>query len=157
VTAEVLAVIKQGVSLLVGTCDAVRTPHSTRATGLHIHEDGSRATVYLPEVTSRHTVSDVAVNPRVALLVSQPLSLTSFQLKGAVLSVGLAPEAARPLVEEYLSSFAHVLEAVGMPFEVVTMLSHWPSIALELSIDELYVQTPGPGAGSPLPQAVKKK
>ena len=106
--------------------------------------------MYLPTATSRNTVTDVTENPRVAILVSQPLSHRSLQLKGAVMRLGPAPDDARPFIEAYLSSFARVLETVGMPYEVVMMISHWPSVALELRLDELYLQTPGPGAGTRL-------
>jgi hypothetical protein len=147
---ELIAFLEQGVSLLVGTCDASLTPHSLRATGVRVHDDHRHVTLYLPEVTSRNTVTDVAANPRVAVLASQPLDHRSFQLKGAVTRVGPAPDEARPLVEEYLAGFARVLELVGMPYEVVANLSHWPSVALEFRVEELYLQTPGPGAGARL-------
>jgi hypothetical protein len=147
---ELLDFIAQGVSLLVGTCDGAQVPHAMRAVGLQIHDDRRHATVYLPEVTSRHTVTDVAVNPRVAVLVSQPLDHRSFQMKGAVIKVAPADEDARAVVEAYLAQFGRQLETVGMPFEVLNMLSRWPAVALELSIDELFLQTPGPGAGQRL-------
>jgi len=147
---ELIAFLAQGVSLLVGTCDASRTPHTLRATGVRVHDDRRHATVYLPAVTSRNTVTDVAANPRVAVLVSQPLDHRSFQMKGTVTRVGPAPPEAQAFIEEYLAGFARVLEVVGMPYEVVTNLSHWPSVALEFSVDDLYLQTPGPGAGARL-------
>lgn len=142
--------VEQGVSLLVGTCDAARVPHAMRAVGLQLHDDRRHATVYLPEVTSRHTVTDVAVNPRVAVLVSHPLDHRSFQMKGQVTKVSPASEGERAHVERYLERFARQLETVGMPYEVVGMLSHWPALALEFSVEELYLQTPGPGAGQRL-------
>lgn len=150
ISEDLVAFLAQGVSLLVGTCDASLTPHSLRATGVRIHADRRHATVYLPEVTSRNTVTDVTANPRVAVLVSQPLDHRSFQMKGRVTRVGPAPDDAQAFVEDYLAGFARVLEVVGMPYEVVTNLSHWPSVALEFSLDELYLQTPGPGAGARL-------
>lgn len=150
ISEDLVAFLAQGVSLLVGTCDATLTPHCTRATGVRIHPDRCHATVYLPEVTSRNTVTHVAVNPRVAVLVSQPLDHRSFQMKGSVVRVAPAPSEALAFIEAYLASFARVLETVGMPYEVVTNLSHWPSVALELQLEELFLQTPGPGAGARL-------
>lgn len=147
---ELIDFVAQGVSLLVGTCDASRVPHAVRAVGLRIHNNRRHATVYLPEVTARHTVADVAVNPRVAVMASQPLDHKSLQMKGVVSKVAPAAESDRAYVETYLSLFGRRLEVVGMPYEVVTMLSHWPAIALAFSIDELYLQTPGPGAGQRL-------
>jgi hypothetical protein len=142
--------LAQGVSLLVGTCDAAQVPHAMRAVGLQIHDDHRHATVYLAEVTSHHTVTNVAVNPRVAVFVSQPLDHRSFQMKGPVTQVSPANDAARAHVEAYLVRFGRQLELMGMPFEVVTMLSHWPAVALEFAVDELFLQTPGPGAGQRL-------
>ncbi|HEY6878909.1 MAG TPA: pyridoxamine 5'-phosphate oxidase family protein [Polyangiales bacterium] len=147
---ELIDFVAQGVSLLVGTCDAARVPHAARAVGLRIHDDRRHATVYLPEVTARHTVTDVAVNPRLAVMVSQPLDHKAFQMKGDVRKVSAAAETERELIETYLSLFGRRLEVVGMPYEVVTMLSHWPAVALEFSIEGLYLQTPGPGAGQRL-------
>jgi hypothetical protein len=147
---ELTDFIARGVSLLVGTCDAAQVPHAARAVGLRIHDDRCHATVYLPEVTARHTVTDVAVNARVAVLVSQPLDHRSFQMKGAVTKVSPAEEGARAFIEAYLGQFGRQLETVGMPFEVLNMVSRWPAVALEFSIDELFLQTPGPGAGQRL-------
>ncbi|HEX5658321.1 MAG TPA: pyridoxamine 5'-phosphate oxidase family protein [Polyangiales bacterium] len=147
---ELIDFIAQGVSLLVGTCDASQAPHAMRAVGIRIHDDRRHATVYLPEVTSRHTVTDVAVNPRVAVLVSQPTDHRSFQMKGSVTKVSPAGEPDRALIEAYLGQFGRQLETVGMPFDVVSLLSRWPAIALELQLEELYLQTPGPGAGQRL-------
>jgi Pyridoxamine 5'-phosphate oxidase len=147
---ELLEFVTEGVSLLVGSCDASQAPHATRAVGLRVHADRCHATVYLPEVTSRHTVTDVAVNPRVAVLVSQPLDHRAFQIKGAVTKVSPAVDGERQYVDAYLAAFALRLEGVGMSSEVISMISHWPAVALEFRIDELYLQTPGPGAGQRL-------
>ncbi len=147
---ELVDFVAQGASLLVGSCDAAQVPHAMRAMGLRIHDDRRHATVYLPEVTSRHTVTDVAVNPRVAVTASQPVDHKSFQMKGRVTKVSPATEAERAYVEGYLESYGRRLEAVGFPFDVVSMLSHWPAIALELQVEELFLQTPGPGAGQRL-------
>ena len=147
---EIAAFLAQGVSLLVGTCDAEREPESMRAVGLRVHPDRTRVTVYLPETTSQRTRSNLLVNARIAVLASYPLDHRSLQLKGAVVRVTLAEEAARPTIEAYLETFSSVLEVVGMPPEIVRMISHWPAFAVEFEVQELFVQTPGPGAGAPL-------
>ncbi len=145
---EVATFLTQGVSVLVGSCDASRVPGCMRAVGLKLHDDRRHATVYLPESTSRHTVTNVAENPRIAILTSYPPDHRSLQLKGNVTRVASAAASDQAFIEEYLSTFGRVLELLGMPHELVDRISHWPSVALEFRIEELYVQTPGPGAGA---------
>lgn len=118
--------------------------------GFRLHADRRHATVFLPELTTGATVAQLRENPRIAVLASYPLDHRSLQMKGSVRHITAAPERDRPYVQAYLAAFASVLEVVGMPYEVVTMVTHWPAIAVELAIEELYVQTPGPGAGQKL-------
>ena len=148
VTDELVAFLAQGVSVLVGTCDRAGVPACMRATGLLLTPDRQQATVYLPEVTSRNTVTNVRDNPRVAVYASYPLDHKSYQMKGPVLDVSPAPESARALIEAYVATWSSVLEVIGMPSEMARLLAQWPSVALTLRIDELYLQTPGPGAGA---------
>jgi len=125
-----------------------------RVVALRVHGDRRHATVYLPESTSLTTRAQLLVNARIALLASYPLDHRSLQLKGTVKRVGLAEPSALPTIEAYLETFASVLEVVGMPPELVRMVSHWPAFAVELEIEELFVQTPGPGAGNRLAGAL---
>jgi hypothetical protein len=121
-----------------------------RAVGLRVHPDRATATIYLPEATSQGTRANLLVNARIAVLASYPLDHRSLQLKGGVKRVTLAEEGALPAIQAYLETFASVLEVVGMPPELVRMVSHWPAFAVEFHVEELFQQTPGPGAGAPL-------
>jgi hypothetical protein len=145
---EIAAFLSQGLSTLVGTCSAARIPQCVRAVGIRLHAERTRAAVFLPAATSEKTVANLRDNPRIAVLASYPLDHRSLQLKGAVLGVAPAPESDRAYIDAYMSTFASVLEVVGMPYEVVTMVTHWPALTVEFAIEELYVQTPGPGAGA---------
>lgn len=145
---EIAEFLAQGVSLLVATCDAARRPEAIRAVGLRTAPDRQHVTVYLPEATSARTRANLLVNDRIALVASYPLDHRSLQLKGTVKRVALAEPRELPWLEEYLDKFGGVVEVIGMPFEIVRMVSHWPAFALEIQIRELFVQTPGPGAGA---------
>lgn len=147
---EIAAFLTQGVSLLVGTCDANGGPESMRAVGVDVQPDRRHLTIYLPEATSRETRTKLLDHPRIALLASYPLDHRSLQLKGTVKRLGVADDAALASIQRYLETFAHVLEGVGMPSGVVHSISHWPAFAVEFEVEELFVQTPGPGAGARL-------
>jgi hypothetical protein len=150
VSDEVAAFLSQGVSTLVGSASASRVPRCVRAVGIRLHGDRQRATVYLPEATATNTLSNLRENPRIAVLTSYPLDHRSLQLKGPVHAITPAADSERGFIEAYLSTFARVLEVIGMPYEVITMVTHWPALAIDFGVEELFVQTPGPGAGAKL-------
>lgn len=147
---EIAAFLRQGVSLLVGTCDASGAPECMRAVGAEVQPDRRHLVIYLPEATSRETRIKLLGHPRIAVLASYPLDHRSLQLKGSVKRLSVADDAALGSIQRYLETFAGVLEGVGMPSDVVHSLSHWPAFAVELEVEELFVQTPGPGAGARL-------
>jgi len=151
ITDEIAAFLAQGVSILVGTCDADGNPACMRATGIRLADDRRHATVYLPEATSRHTLTNVRANARVAVYLSYPLDHRSYQLKGPVTAVAPADESARADIERYMEVWSGAVEHIGMPLEVLMTVARWPSVALQFRIDELFLQTPGPGAGALLP------
>jgi hypothetical protein len=64
--------------------------------------------------------------------------------------VRLATDEERPLVKEGLEHFADILNVVGVPKRVMRAVVYWPAFAVDLRVDEVYEQTPGPKAGSRL-------
>ena len=111
---------------------------------------GASATVYVPVATSRDLVANAATTKRLALSVTYPMDHTSVQLKGTVTSVRLADESEAAFVRKGLDGFADSLALIGIPRRIVTALNHWPAFALEMQVDEVYDQTPGPKAGAAL-------
>jgi hypothetical protein len=51
-------------------------------------------------------------------------------------------------VRTRLHEFAEVLEAVGLPVRVTNSMSHWPAFAIDVSVEQVFDQTPGPKAGN---------
>jgi hypothetical protein len=40
-----------------------------------------------------------------------------------------------------------VLEQIGLPPHVTMSVAHWPAFAIDVSVEEVFDQTPGPRAG----------
>lgn len=143
--------IEGGISVFVGTADADRIPTCCRAIALTTRDNFETVTVYLPAATGQETIANVATTRRVAIAATEPLSHGSIQIKGVSRGVRLAPPADEELVRTRLHQFADVLADLGLPRHVTHRITHWPAFAIEVSVEEVFDQTPGPKAGTPLP------
>ena len=43
-----------------------------------------------------------------------------------------------------------MLNTIGYPLRVTRSVTYWPAFALEMRVDEIYEQSPGPKAGTRL-------
>lgn len=153
IPAAVRELIAAGPSLLIGTHDGSLVPEATRATGILLGADGASLTVFVPDATGRRALVNLRSDPRVAITCSHPASHLTFQLKGRVTAVRRAKGPDRDVIERYRSAFSGQLEEVGISPEVSSRLSGWPAHAIEVTVTEIFEQTPGPGAGERLGSA----
>jgi hypothetical protein len=139
-----------GTSVLVGTAGAGAVPACCRGIAIRIDPDCRRATAFVPVATSRDVIANAAATKRAAFVVTRPIEHSSIQMKGTVETIRLATDAEEPFVRQALEEFAGVLDTIGMPKRLTRALTYWPAFAIELTVSELYDQTPGPRAGTPL-------
>jgi hypothetical protein len=143
----VRAQFKEGRSLTVATADGAHVPAICRAVGLQVDKGGQAVTVYLPVATAAETVANLATNGRIAIVSSDVLDHRTLQIKGRSRAVRVAGEEERAAVTRWLEAFAEVIYGIGMPRAVMMSLSHWPAFAVEVEVDAVFDQTPGPRAG----------
>jgi hypothetical protein len=146
-TGEVVDFIESGVSILVGTRDARLRPACSRAMGAKVDAAHDRVTIHLPQSSSARTLANLRDNAQIAVTFSRPLTHRSLQLKGVCTEVRAGTEADRSAQEQYRAAYVEQLQLVGVPRALSTRLSFWPSVAVEITVRDLFVQTPGPGAG----------
>lgn len=140
-----------GVSVIVGSVDADGIPTCCRGIALSMRDDFQLVTVYIPAATGQETVANLATTRRVAVSCTHPLSHDSIQIKGLTRGVRLAPAADEEFVRERLAQFGDVLEEIGLPRHVSRSMAHWPAFAIDVSIEQVFDQTPGPKAGVAIP------
>ncbi len=142
--------VEGGISVFVGTADADKIPTCCRAIALTTKNNFETVTVYVPAATGQETIANVATTRRVAISASEPLSHGSIQIKGVSRGVKLASPADEEFVRMRLHQFADVLAELGLPRRVTHRVAHWPAFAIEVSVEQVFDQTPGPKAGTPL-------
>jgi len=139
-----------GTSIFVGTIGAGGAPLCCRAIALRSDDDLSTATIYVPIATSRDTLANLALTQRLSVVVTRPIDHASIQLKGTSRTARLARGDEEPLVRSRLDGLADALDQLGIPRRVTRAFAHWPAFAIEMQVDQIFEQTPGPRAGTRL-------
>jgi hypothetical protein len=147
---EVFAFLAGGKSMVVGTRDAQLLPEVTRAVGLRPWPDHRHVSVFLPDATGARALQNLRDNGRIAIALSNPPDHRSVQLKGQVIELVPGSEEDAAAVRAYVAQVALVLDVLGLPAHLVSRINCLPCTRAEVRVDEIFLQTPGPGAGSAL-------
>lgn len=149
---ELAVFFESGVSVLAGSANKRLVPTVMRAIAVRAEKDRQHVRLYVADATSARMLADVRENPRLAVTVSKVTTHRTMQLKGPVLSIVANGEAdAAEYVDRARQAFARDLELIGMPSRHTRRLALLPFQELRIRVDALFVQTPGPGAGNPMP------
>ena len=147
---RVVEVLRGPAVMLVGSRDAGLRPAHTVAVGAIVHDDRRTVTFFVPESRSARLLSDLRDNGRVAFSFGW-VSHEAYQLKGAYLSA--RPTAADDVArqETYRAALLEAAreaypEEIARPFALGA--AYHPGVAVTFRVEEVYVQTPGPGAGA---------
>lgn len=137
----------------VGTRDARLRPALTWAFGVRVSVTGDEVTAFVPDVEIELTRSNLSQNGLVALNVVHPISHESYQFKGKLTGMRPTTEEERA-VQDILRAKVAALLTMFRP-ELVTGFVVAPSTAISFGVEQVFVQTPGPGAGRQLDLSVE--
>jgi hypothetical protein len=135
-----------------GTRDRHLVPHGHRVSGWQIGSNRRTLTVFISKGFTDGVLEALADNGQLALTVEEYPSHETYQFKGGFLRQ-------RPIVEEDLAivdrireRFVRRLRSVSfdVPPGVLSAFIVKPSLAVEFEVHDIFVQTPGPGAGARL-------
>jgi hypothetical protein len=150
---ELVEFVQGGVSLLTGTCSAELVPECVRAAGVRVWPGACRLTVLLPKSTGEIAVGNLRASGRLAVTMSQIQTYRTVQVKGTVFAIRDGDEADHELATRYAAGLRASLAWVGIPEGVTRGLRFWPVWAIDLEIENVFAQTPGPVAGARMPLA----
>ena len=156
ITAEVQTFLERGVSLMVGTRDSELVPELIRAWGLRVIRDRKRVILCVALAGSARSLENLRDNGRLAVTCALPLNSNAIQLWGRC--IGTAPASRQDLsaVQAHRDAFAGANEGIGVPRPFIEAL--WQRelagspamVRLQFVAEQVFNQTPGPDAGSPL-------
>jgi hypothetical protein len=143
------AFLEAGSALIIGTVDAGGQPHAGRGWGLDVVA-GMQMRLLL-DASDAGTLAHAAAGGAIAVTAADVRTLRSVQLKGHAVGVEDATDEDRARSERYCEAFfTDILETDGTPRALTARMVPPDVVACTIEVDELYDQTPGPGAGAPL-------
>jgi hypothetical protein len=133
-----------------GTRDGNLVPHGHRVSGWRVGADGQTLIVLMPEGARPHLIESLEDNGQLSVTVEDYPAHETYQFKGRYVRHRPADQADIDVVSRLRERFLQsVIRLYGEPAAgPVRAFSQRPSIAVEFTVDEIYVQTPGPGAGA---------
>ncbi|MGZ4688874.1 MAG: hypothetical protein ACXVKA_01380 [Acidimicrobiia bacterium] len=146
---DVVALFESGCATFVGTVDAEGNPAAAHAMGIQVLGDGRlRIVLNAEEIQVLDNLREMKV---VALGSTDVPTLRSVQTKGRAVLVEPVTAEDRIRTDAYLAEFFHAINVTdGTPLELLARLVPRDFVALVMTVDELFDQTPGPQAGASL-------
>jgi len=149
-TEDIVELIASGVDVYVATRDADLEPESMMAMGVRAHVEKDLITVYLPAPGLEENLANMAANGEVAVTLIRPSDFKAVQVKGKAVGVRPSNETDMEFQRIFRSALIEQFEIVGIPRSTTRRFVWWPSQAVDISVRDVFVQTPGPRAGERL-------
>jgi hypothetical protein len=133
-----------------GTRSRDLVPFGHRVSGWCISADGRNLTAFTPEPFTAGLVESLQENGEMALTVEAFPAHETYQFKGRYVSHRPAHREDIAIVDRIRERFMKNMRAVFpvLPEGIVRAFTSKPAFAVEFEVSEIYVQTPGPGAGA---------
>lgn len=146
---EQIAFLETGCALIVGSVEPDGAPLASRGWGLDVL--GPDDVLLVLDADETRVVDHVAAGGRLAVTAADVRTLRSIQLKGRATSLRPASKDLAARAERYVEQFfTDVVETDGTDPAVLERLVPSRYVACSVTVEELFDQTPGPAAGSPL-------
>ena len=135
----------------IGSRDEALRPAHTMAVGAMVHDDRQTVTVFVPAARSERVLRDLTENGQIAVGASLA-SHEAYQLKGTYVSSRPTDDADRARQETRRAALLESALEAGYPPAIarplVLGLAYTPGVAITFRAEEVFLQTPGPGAGT---------
>jgi len=147
---RVVEVLQGAALMFVGTRDAGLRATHTAAVGAVVHDDRRTVTFFVPEGCAARLESDLQDNGRVSFDFGW-VSHEAYQLKGTYLSSSPTTDDDVARQEAYRARLVAALrqvypEDISRPYALG--FAYRPGVAITFRVEQVFLQTPGPGAGT---------
>ena len=144
------AFLESGCAVIVATAGPDGEPHAGRGWGITVLPEEGHVRLLL-DVEDTTTLTHAAAGGALAMTGASVCTLRSVQCKGRSLGLEPASPADAARAEAYCEAFhADLLATDGIERALFDQLLPLGYVACTVVVDQIFDQTPGPGAGSRL-------
>ena len=137
-----------GTIAVSGTRDANLRPHVHYVSGWDVEPDKRTIRCSIHQAYSDQLISSLEDNGQFALTVEQIGSHETYQFKGSYVGSDQPTSADFAAHQRMRDRFAKAVNQVfGLPADLGRAYISGPSLVIRFSVREIFLQTPGPGAG----------
>jgi hypothetical protein len=135
-----------------GTRDRDRVPYGHRVSGWHVSPDGRMLTALIAEPFTARLVEALEDNGELALTIEEFPSHETYQFKGRYRRHRALLDGDYAVVDRIRDRFVRSVRPLyaDAPEHLLQAFVQRPALAVEFDVREVYLQTPGPGAGKRL-------
>jgi hypothetical protein len=148
--AELKDFLESGVRIYVGACNEALIPSMSQAWGPRVSDDGASVELFVDRPAGDQAIASLQANGRIAATFTFPPTFRTIQLKGGCLDIGDPAAEGWSRIERHRSGFAQVVAYYGYPAHIVRNLWSMHVARVRFTVEDIYNQTPGPGAGEKL-------
>ena len=138
-----------GAAIMVATRDDHNRPHVTRGWGARLDSVSGHLDLFITVSDNLQVVADLEANGAVAVTIVRPPNYLAMQITGLVEWIGDVSPDDLKRIEASIERFVAEVKMVGMP-PSVGLVAGDRFVAIRVSMQKCFEQTPGPLAGSAL-------
>ena len=138
---------KKNIFIHVGTRNGNMQPNEVMAWGINDGSDRKTLTIFIPKAAIEKTLVNLQNNSKIAVTCVEPFAHESYQFKGNYISHRPCTAEETSYQDSFISGFNTFFQAAHMPHDFLSRLNYKQSVAVTFNVEDIFVQTPGPGAG----------
>jgi hypothetical protein len=139
---------------VAGIRDRNLVPAGCRVSGWQVHPDGRTVSLMIPDPRSDRVIASLEDNGHIAVTLGEHQTHETYQLKGRYVRHRAVEAGDLALVDRFRERHVRSIRSEiphGIPESYVGAIAvPYPAIVVDMDVLEVYVQTPGPGAGARL-------
>src|SRR5665213_1361880 len=129
----------------VGTRDARLRPTVAWVFGARVSAASDEITAFVPDVEVERTKRNLESDGLVAFTAVEPITHEAYQFKGKLVEMRTSNDEERAVQDIHRSKL--ISQFTIYPRELFAGFTLHPSTALRFRVEQIFVQTPGPGDG----------
>jgi hypothetical protein len=144
---QFLRVIDGAAAVVIASRDAQMRPRSARGSLVRRKGLGDQLEILALPHLAAHVLPNLRDNGAIAVMVALTASHEAFQVKGRVLDISDAPPEDEAILRARHDEFLENGARLGISRRLIERVLFWPALKITMTAEQLFHQTPGPGAG----------